>query len=382
MKNLILIITCFALVSCLNEEKSTTKDLIVNENVVGLEQKRSRLVGQIEELRNELSLVTGALNRLDTTKKRVMVSVLTVKPREFKHRISLQSIIKTDQNILLQPEIMGAVSSISVREGQNVKKGQILLRIDDGGLKQSIRLQKVQTALAKTIYERQERLWNEKIGSEIEYLQAKTNYESQNSQLAQLNKQLEKAVVRAPFTGKVDDIMVEVGQVVSPGVMPLLRIVSTQKMYVEADVPERYLTTVSKGTPVRVDIPVLNTSFDALISHRATHVSTENRTFRVTVDIDPNINVNPNLLSTLHIFDYINPQALLIPGSVISENASGKEFVFVINKNNQAQKVFIQTGYSENGMVEVIQGLEDGATIISEGARLVKENQPVQIIEQ
>ena len=236
--------------------------------------------------------------------------------------------------------------------------------------------------MAKTIYERQERLWNEKIGSEIEYLQAKTNYESQNSQLAQLNKQLEKAVVRAPFTGKVDDIMVEVGQVVSPGVMPLLRIVSTQKMYVEADVPERYLTTVSKGTPVRVDIPVLNTSFDALISHRATHVSTENRTFRVTVDIDPNINVNPNLLSTLHIFDYINPQALLIPGSVISENASGKEFVFVINKNNQAQKVFIQTGYSENGMVEVIQGLEDGATIISEGARLVKENQPVQIIEQ
>ena len=382
MKNLILIITCFALVSCLNEEKLTTKDLIVNENVVGLEQKRSRLVGQIEELRNELSLVTGALNRLDTTKKRVMVSVLTVKPREFKHRISLQSIIKTDQNILLQPEIMGAVSSISVREGQNVKKGQILLRIDDGGLKQSIRLQKVQTALAKTIYERQERLWNEKIGSEIEYLQAKTNYESQNSQLAQLNKQLEKAVVRAPFTGKVDDIMVEVGQVVSPGVMPLLRIVSTQKMYVEADVPERYLTTVSKGTPVRVDIPVLNTSFDALISHRATHVSTENRTFRVTVDIDPNINVNPNLLSTLHIFDYINPQALLIPGSVISENASGKEFDFVINKNNQAQKVFIQTGYSENGMVEVIQGLEDGATIISEGARLVKENQPVQIIEQ
>ena len=382
MKNLILIITCFALVSCLNEEKSTTKDLIVNENVLGLEQKRSRLVGQIEELRNELSLVTGALNRLDTTKKRAMVSVLTVKPREFKHRISLQSIVKTDQNILLQPEIMGAVSSIYVREGQNVKKGQILLRIDDGGLKQTIRLQEVQTALAKTIYDRQERLWNEKIGSEIEYLQAKTNYESQNSQLAQLNKQLEKAVVRAPFTGKVDDIMVEVGQVVSPGAMPLLRIVSTQKMYVEADVPERYLTTVSKGTPVRVDIPVLSTSFDALISHRATHVSTENRTFRVTVDIDPNINVNPNLLSTLHIFDYINPQALLIPGSVISENASGKEFVFVINKNNQAQKVFIQTGYSENGMVEVTQGLEDGATIISEGARLVKENQPVQIIEQ
>ena len=381
MKNLILIISSFALISCFSEEEPTTQELIINENIEGLEHRRSGLVEQIEELRNELGLVTGALNRFDTTKKRALVSVLTVKPREFKHRISLQSIIKTDQNMLLQPEIMGAISSISVREGQLVKKGEVLIRIDDGGLKQTIRLQEVQTALAKTIFKRQERLWNEQIGSEIEYLQAKANYDSQQSQLDQLNKQLEKAVVRAPFAGQIDDIMVEVGQVVSPGVVPLLRLISTEKMYVEADVAERYLPTVSKGTPVRVDIPVLNASFDSRITHRAAHVSTENRTFRVTVDIDPNITVNPNLLSTLHIFDYINPQALLIPGSVISENASGKEFVFIIDKNNQAQKVFIQTGYAENGMVEVTQGLEDGATIISEGARLVKENQPVQIIE-
>lgn len=381
MKNLILIISSFALISCFSEEEPTTQELIINENIEGLEHRRSGLVEQIEELRNELGLVTGALNRFDTTKKRALVSVLTVKPREFKHRISLQSIIKTDQNMLLQPEIMGAISSISVREGQLVKKGEVLIRIDDGGLKQTIRLQEVQTALAKTIFKRQERLWNEQIGSEIEYLQAKANYDSQQSQLDQLNKQLEKAVVRAPFAGQIDDIMVEVGQVVSPGVIPLLRLISTEKMYVEADVAERYLPTVSKGTPVRVDIPVLNASFDSRITHRAAHVSTENRTFRVTVDIDPNITVNPNLLSTLHIFDYINPQALLIPGSVISENASGKEFVFIIDKNNQAQKVFIQTGYAENGMVEVTQGLEDGATIISEGARLVKENQPVQIIE-
>ncbi len=381
MKHLILIISCFALISCSSEEEQTTQDLISSENVEGLELKRSGLVGKIEELRNELGLVTGALNRLDTSKKRALVSVLTVSPREFKHRISLQSIVKTDQNMILQSEFVGAVSMISVREGEHVKKGQVLLRIDDGGLKQTISLQKSQTALAKTVYERQERLWTQKIGSEIEYLQAKTNYDSQRSQLAQLNKQLEKAVVRAPFTGQVDDIMVEVGQVVSPGVMPLLRLVSTQKMYVEADVPERYLLTVSKGTPVRVDVPVLNTSFDGLISYRATHVSTENRTFRVTVDIDPNIQVNPNLLSTLHIFDYINPEALLIPASIISENASGEEFVFIIDKDNQAQKVFIQTGYAENGMVEVVEGLEEGATIISEGARLVKENQPVQIIE-
>ena len=381
MKYLILFLACFTLISCGNEAEPSTQELIDSADVDGLEQKRSGMVNQIEGLRNELGLVTAALNRLDTTKKRALVSVDTVKPSELKHRISLQSIVKTDQNMLLQPEFMGAVSSISVREGQQVKKGQVLMRIDDGGLKQTIRLQKAQTDLAKTVFERQERLWNEEIGSEIEYLQAKTNYESQRSQLGQLNDQLEKAIVRAPFSGKIDHIMVDVGQVVSPGTMPLIRLVSTKQMYVEADVPERYLPTVSKGTPVLVEIPVLNSSFEASISHRATHVSTENRTFRVTVDIDPSLEVNPNLISTLHIFDYINPKALLIPVSVISENASGDQFVFAIDKNNQAQKVFIQTGYAENGMVEVVAGLEEGATIISEGARLVKENQPVQIIK-
>ena len=381
MKYLIIFLPCFIMISCGNEAELSTQELIKNADVDGLEKKRSGLVSQIEELRNQLGLVTSALNRLDTTKKRALVSVDTVKPSELKHSISLQSIVKTDQNMLLQPEFMGSVSSILVKEGQQVNKGQVLLHIDDGGLKQAISLQKAQTDLAETVFKRQERLWYEEIGSEIEYLEAKTNYDMQRSQLAQLNDQLEKAVVRAPFTGHIDDIMVDVGQVVTAGGMPLLRLVSTQNMYVEADVPERYLPTVSKDTPVRVDIPVLNISFDTRISHRATHINTENRTFRVTVDLDPLLQVNPNLISTLHIFDYVNPQALLVPASIISENSSGEEFVFVVDEDNQAQKVFIQTGYIENGMVEVTEGLENGVTVINEGARLVKENQPVQIIE-
>ena len=207
MKYLILFLACFTLFSCGNEAEPSTQELIDSSDVVGLEQKRSGMVNQIEGLRNELGLVTAALNRLDTSKKRALVSVDTVKPSELKHRISLQSIVKTNQNMLLQPEFMGAVSSISVREGQQVKKGQVLMRIDDGGLKQTIRLQKAQTDLAKTVFERQKRLWNEQIGSEIEYLQAKTNYESQRSQLGQLNDQLEKAIVRAHKNKKIDHIL-------------------------------------------------------------------------------------------------------------------------------------------------------------------------------
>ena len=147
MKYLILFLACFPIISCGNEAEPSIQELIDSADVDGLEQKRSGMVSQIEGLRNELGLVTAALNRLDTTKKRALVSVDTVKPSELKHRISLQSIVKTDQNMLLQPEFMGGVSSVSVREGQQVKKGQVLMRIDDGGLKQTIRLQKVQTDL-------------------------------------------------------------------------------------------------------------------------------------------------------------------------------------------------------------------------------------------
>ena len=193
MKYLILFLACFSLISCGNEVEPSTQELIDNADVDGLEQ--NDLEWSIKSTDFVMNSVWSQLLSTDWTppKKRALVSVDTVKPSELKHRISLQSIVKTNQNMLLHPEFMGAVSSISVREGQQVKKGQVLMRIDDGGLKQTIRLQKAQTDMAKTVFERQERLWNEQIGSEIEYLQAKTNYESQRSQLGQLNDQLEKA---------------------------------------------------------------------------------------------------------------------------------------------------------------------------------------------
>ena len=379
MKYILTFTLLLLLVSCGSKENPSTETLIAQKDVKGLEQKRSELVNQIEILNTELGSVTNAIDRFDTTKKRALVTVMKVTPKEFKHKTSVQAIVKTDRNLMLQPEFMGAVASIEVVEGQQVREGQVLLRIDDGGLAENVQLQKSQTDLAKTVFERQKRLWDQEIGSEIEFLQAKTNYESQHNRLAQLQDQLNKAVIRAPFSGQVDDIMVEVGQVVAPGQTPLLRLVSTNKMYVEADVPETYLPSIHKGTEVIVDVPVLNKSFTSKITHRAKHISTENRTFRVTAAVDASLALSPNLISTLHIYDYVTPKALLVPLSIISENAAGEEFVYTVGPNNKAQKIFIHTGRSQDGLIEVIKGLEAGAIIIEEGARLVKENQPVQI---
>ena len=380
MKQLIFILTFLTIVSCNYNKEIDTDKLIENKNVPALEQKRYELVNQIDFLQKDLNTVTSALNRLDSSKKRVFITVTQVKTSKIKNKISLQSIIKTDKNIVLQPEFTGPISDITVVEGQSVSKGDVLMIVDDGGLEQSVEFQKEQLKLAKTIFERQSRLWEENIGSEIEYLEAKTAFKTQKSRYSQLEEQLQKSVITAPFDGEIDDIFIELGELVTPGQSPLLRLISTSQMYLEAEVPEKYLKSVSVGTPVEIEIPVLNKKINTKISFIGKHINTVNRTFRVVVKIKKTDSLSPNLISTLHIFDYINNNALIIPTNIISENSDGSEYVYSVNNNNTAQKIFIKTGNEENGYVEVIEGLKEKDIIINEGARLVKEGQAVQIV--
>ena len=380
MKQLILILTILTIVSCNDKKEIDTNKLIENKDISALEQKRYELVNQIDFLQKDLNTIISALNRLDSSKKRVFVTVIPVKTSKIKNKISLQSIIKTNQNIVLQPEFTGPISNIKVVEGQSVSKGDVLMIVDDGGLEQSVEFQKEQLKLSKTIFERQSRLWADKIGSEIEYLEAKTAFKTQKSRYSQLNEQLQKSVITAPFNGEIDDIFIELGELVTPGQSPLLRLISTSEMYLEAEVPEKYLKSVSVGTPVEIEIPVLNKKINTKVSFIGKHINTVNRTFRVVVKIKKTDSLSPNLISTLHIFDYINNNALIIPTNIISENSDGSEYVYSVNNNNTAQKIFIKTGNEENGYVEVIEGLKENDIIINEGARLVKEGQAVQIV--
>ncbi|MED5364458.1 MAG: efflux RND transporter periplasmic adaptor subunit [Bacteroidota bacterium] len=380
MKQLILILTILTIVSCNDKKEIDTNKLIENKDISALEQKRYELVNQIDFLQKDLNTIISALNRLDSSKKRVFVTVIPVKTSKIKNKISLQSIIKTNQNIVLQPEFTGPISNIKVVEGQSVNKGDVLMIVDDGGLEQSVEFQKEQLKLSKTIFERQSRLWADKIGSEIEYLEAKTAFKTQKSRYSQLDEQLQKSVITAPFDGEIDDIFIELGELVTPGQSPLLRLISTSEMYLEAEVPEKYLKSVSVGTPVEIEIPVLNKKINTKVSFIGKHINTVNRTFRVVVKIKKTDSLSPNLISTLHIFDYINNNALIIPTNIISENSDGSEYVYSVNNNNTAQKIFIKTGNEENGYVEVIEGLKENDIIINEGARLVKEGQAVQIV--
>ena len=274
---------------------------------------------------------------------------------------------------------------VYVKEGQRVSKGQMLAKIDDGGLSQQLAQIKIQAALAKTTFERQERLWNQKIGSEIQYLQAKSNYQAQEEAVNQLQQQIAKAIVRAPFSGTIDDVITEQGNVVSPGQSQLFRIVNLEDMYIETDVPERYVSDIVKGKDVKVEFPVLGKELDAKVRQAGNFINPANRTFKVEIAVpSKNLEIKPNLTAKLKINDYTNPNAILIPQSIISENAEGQQYVYTIidKSDNKAtvKREFIETGKTQGDHIEVLTGIRNGEEIIDEGARSVKDGQEVKIL--
>ncbi len=367
------------LLGCSSSETPNTQSLIAQKDVAGLRAKQAELVKQNNAIKMELNTVIEAIEALDENKRRSLVTVLSLKKEFFQHTVILQGTVKTDQNLMLSAEFLGKVKAIHVKEGQAVKKGDLLLSIDDGGLSQNVALLKTQRDLAKTIYLRQKRLWDQNIGSEIEYLQAKAAFESQENSYEQLKKQLDKASLSAPFSGRIDDIVAEVGQLVTPGINPLLRLVNLQSMYVEVDVPERYFTAIEKGTTATIEIPSFKHNYKSRVTHKGTHISPGNRTFKATLAADSDVTLAPNTITIVKLVDYQKPDALVIPLEVVSENFEGTQYVYVVTESNKAEKRFIETGLVEGDVVEVISGLKLEDRVIDEGARLVKENENVQI---
>ena len=287
---------------------------------------------------------------------------------------------------MIYPEFSGVLTNVYVKEGQKVRKGEVLGKIDDGGLSQQLAQLKIQAELAKTTFERQQRLWDQKIGSEMQYLQAKSNYESQNQAIAQLEQQVAKTIVRAPFSGTIDDILTEQGSVVMPGQTELLRIINLDNMYIVTDVPEKYIANITRNKKVEVEFPVLDKKIDSKVRQVGNFINPANRTFKVEVSVpNKDKSIKPNLTAKLKINDYSNKNALLIPQGIISENASGEQYVYIVtdragNDEAVAEKKIITTGLTQGDYIEVIDGLEVGNEIIQEGARSVNDGQKVKII--
>jgi membrane fusion protein (multidrug efflux system) len=383
IKKILLISITLILMSCGNENKKTVQQLLDDGNLAELQDRRSSLIIQKGEINNELDEVTKAVNVLDTAQSFVLVNTLTTKNEAINHFSSFQGIIKTDQNMIVYPEFSGRILRVLVDEGQNVKKGQTLAIIDDGGLSDELKLVESQANLAETIFERQSKLWSNEIGSEIQFLEAKTNYEVQKNRLQSVREALNKTKITAPFSGTVDEIMIEAGQLVAPPMMPdqsgAFRVINLGNLYVESLIPESFIGKIRRGSSVNVNIPVNQSSFESTVKHSGSSIDPKSRTFRIEANLPQNNNsIMPNMNAEVNILDYTNEEAILIPESIVSEDSENRKFVFVV-KNNTAVKVVIQTGYTQNGFIEVTKGLQLNQVVINEGGRIVKEGQKVKV---
>ncbi len=369
--------TAFAVVlqSC-----GATTDTNTNAEAAQLTATRDSLRTVIASLNGELADIEARLAEATGSIDLVAVTAIEAPVKTYKHYFTIQGNIETDLNALVFPESQGIVKSILVREGQRVTKGQALMSLDTELIQKNIDEVETQYTLAKDIFERQERLWQQKIGSELQYLEAKTNKERLENTLATLNKQKSMGTVKAPFDGVIDNISPRIGEMASPA-MPVARIISLDNMFVRSQLSENYISVVAEGMPAEVVLPGGDTLTTA-IKRIGKYINPENRTFEVTLDLPDSEFARPNMFCSIRVNDLTLDSAVVVRSSIIMQDIDNREFVYTLNRNGDAytvRKAFVKTGSSYGGYSWIESGLAPGDLIVDKGARRVIEDQTVAL---
>ncbi|SRX52839.1 efflux RND transporter periplasmic adaptor subunit [Aequorivita sp. CIP111184] len=382
-KSILILITLITLASCGGDNKSVDA-IIGSKDMAAVKAKRTDLNEQQRVLKAEIDKLNEYIDQNEKKERPALVTAEVIKDSVFNHYVEVQGNVETDQNVVLNAEYSGVLTNVYVKEGQRVSKGQRLAKIDDGGMGSQVAQQEAQLALAKTTFERQEKLWDQKIGSEIQFLQAKTNYEAAKNATQQMRTQLGKTVITAPFSGVVDEIISDPGQVVIPGQTQIIRLVNLSNMYVKASIPETYIKNIKKGTQVKVNLASINEDFTGTVRQVSNYINPNNRSFDIQVEI-PNKDglVKPNLIATVKVNDYSADAAITVPENILMENAEGETIAFLYQPVNDstgvAKRVLLVTGLSYQNHTEVKSGLKKGDTIIIEGAKTLRDGQKVTI---
>jgi RND family efflux transporter MFP subunit len=373
MKKIILFTTIsLTLLSCSkNEKDASIEQLISDKNVAALQAKKATIQA-------ELTKIDDALAVLDVKKEEALVSVVTIKDTVFNHYLEVQGNVNTKENILVQPEFSGTLTTLNVKAGQRVAKGQILGKVDDAGMSQQLASIENQYALAKTTFERQKNLWDKKIGSEIQFLQAQAQMISAQKSVAQMRAQVAKTVIRAPFSGTIDEVFVERGQVVAPSPQGLMRIVNLSNMYVSTTVPETYIGKLKPGTEVDVFLTSLGKTYKGKVRQVANFINPSNRSFGIEVSVpNPDNLLRPNQVAKLKIIDYTTNNAIVVPTNVVQEDGEHNKFVFIATnvsgKKGVAKKVLVKVGKSSDNVTEILSGLTANDVIVTEGVNNIAD---------
>lgn len=350
---------------------------IAKEELAKLETERKDLDAKIKEI--ELRI-----DELDTTEKedkRTLVVVNQPKEREFKHLIQIPGRADSRQNIVVSAEAMGNITKIAKEEGDMVRKGQVIAYIKSEVVGSQIEELKTRLELATQIYEKQKRLWDKKIGSEIQYLQAKNNKESLEKNIDALQAQQRNSTIVAPISGYLDRVLIREGQLVNMGT-PAARIVDLEHIRMEVEVSEAYIGRFSKGDTAIINFPSINTTYREPIRTIGQTVNADDRTFLVEVAIDnEDGKIKPNVLADVKIVTYKNPSTIVLPTSLVQQGKSN-DFVYVIREEGTetfVKKKNVKVGMTYNGKSEILEGVSSKDKVITVGNRNVADGDPVRI---
>jgi membrane fusion protein, multidrug efflux system len=370
MKTIVTIISAaIILTACnstpINEEDSKRREL------QKYRQEVRELQAKIEVIENELS---GSIRD-----ESVKISVTELTGQRFEHFIAVTGNVEADLDINVSPESPGIIKDVLVTEGQQVSKGELLGRLNTNALERSLDELQIQLDLAETNFKRQKNLWDQNIGSEMQFLQARTNVESLIKRIEGVEAQISMSEIKSPVDGVVDIVYQKTGEMGSPQI-PFARVLNIQTVRIYADVSESYITSIKPGDMVKINFPALNLEMEAPIRRIGNIIDPNNRTFRVRIDLqNRNRMIKPNLISIVQIRDYMAEDVIVIPTLYVKEDFRGK-FTFIVENDQETQrarKVHIETGRTQNNRTEVVKGLTDGMKIISEGYNQVSDGTPV-----
>ena len=380
----ILLIT--VIIGCNSSGSTSIESLIENKDLDELKKRKDEYVNAMNAMKVELNEINSGIAFLDENERLTLVSKYEIKEQVFTSYIEAQANLKTRKNILILPEFQGTLEKIYVDEGQNVSKGKLLAEINDSGLKDQLDQLIIQRDFAKENYERIQRLWENNIGSEIQFLKSKSDFESIQKGVDQMRDMLSKTKIYAPFTGVVDEIIANQGSNLIPGVTNILRLVNLDDVYAEAFVSEKYISSISNGTEALVKIPLLNKEIQSEVTQTGNFIDPNNRTFRIEIPVDnSDRRIKQNLDAKILINTYKKDNAVVVPLRIIREDAEGKNYIYVMDEDKKdgvyiTRKAVIKIGNKSNTDAEVIEGLNFGEIIVLEGANLVEDLQRVKLI--
>ena len=367
-------IALVSLLTACSQEKKT--------DVQGKREELTALKSQQTELTTKIKTLEADLAKLEPKKQeneRVKdVSVAPLSASTFKHFVELQGTIDAKNNVQVSPKSGGVVTTVFVKEGDQVRAGQAIAKVDDQLLRESMAELKTQLSLVNTIYEKQASLWKQQIGTEIQYLQAKNNKESLERRMSTLNAQLSQSTVTAPISGVVDQVMVKIGQSAAPG-MPLVRIVNLSQLKVVAKVADTYSGSVRKGDAVLIEFPDLKKTLNSQISFVATTVDPLSRTFTIEAPLPSDNALKPNMLARIKINDETKANAIVINQNLIQSTENGQLVYVAVNEGGKkvAKARTVKTGQSYGGQIAVTQGLQAGDQIVTAGYQDLVDGQAI-----